>query len=102
MRPCALLSCAQYMHISLGTHSLTRSPVCSQKMLPHDVMARRNFVQSGGLQYIQELAEAHGGELASIVEEINKCFPAEIVQYYSPGYSKTLMDKIDEFTPSFK
>merc|ERR1711871_1188551 len=57
-----------------------------KKMLPHDVMARRNFVQSGGLQYIQELAEAHGGELASIVEEINKCFPAEIVQYYSPGY----------------
>ncbi len=29
---------------------------------------------------------------------INNCYPEEIVQYYSPGYSKTLLSKIDEYT----
>lgn len=68
--------------------------------LPNDVQARRNFVQSGGLQIVQQLNEAVGGQLSEIIEEINKCYPPEIVQYYSPGYSKTLMQRIDEFQPS--
>lgn len=71
-----------------------------KKCLPNDVQARRNFVQSGGLQIVQELNESVGGKLSEIIEDINKCYPAEIVQYYSPGYSKTLMSKIDEFAPS--
>jgi hypothetical protein len=40
-----------------------------------------------------------GTLLTPIIEEINKCFPPEIVEYYSPGYSKTLLNKIDEFEP---
>lgn len=73
-----------------------------KNLLPHDVQARRNFVQSGGLQYIQELAEKYPDTIAPLVEEINKSFPAEIVQYYSPSYSKTLMDKIGDFKQSYK
>lgn len=90
--------------------------------LPNDVAARRNFVQSGGLQVsaaccphapaasahrprlphrqiVQELKESVGGKLTEIIEEINKCYPPEIVQYYSPGYNKALLNKIDEFQP---
>lgn len=29
------------------------------------------------------------------VEQINECFPEEIVQYYSPGYSDTLLQRLD-------
>ena len=35
------------------------------------------------------------------MEEINKSFPAEIVQYYSPSYSKTLLDKIGDLKPTY-
>lgn len=67
--------------------------------LPSDVEARRSFVQSGGLQIVQQLNETEGGKLTPIIEDINKCYPAEIIEYYSPGYSKTLLNKIDEFEP---
>lgn len=31
------------------------------------------------------------------VRQINNCYPPEVVEYYSPSYSKTLLDKIDEY-----
>mmetsp|Transcript_20619 Transcript_20619/g.66139 ORF Transcript_20619/g.66139 Transcript_20619/m.66139 type:complete len:508 (+) Transcript_20619:41-1564(+) len=82
--------------VNILKHVLTQFKRC----LPNDVQARRNFVQSGGLQIVQQLNETVGGKLSEIIEEINACYPPEIVQYYSPGYSKTLMTKIDEFMPS--
>jgi 3-methyladenine DNA glycosylase AlkD len=72
-----------------------------KNLLPHDVQARRNFVQSGGLQFIQELGQKYPDKIGPLSEEINKSFPPEIVQYYSPDYSKTLMDKIDAFKPAY-
>lgn len=69
------------------------------QMLPNDLEARRAFVQNGGLQFLQELDESQT-ELYEYVQQINNCYPAEIVEYYSPDYSKTLMDKIDEFQPA--
>ncbi|KAG5191159.1 hypothetical protein JKP88DRAFT_259642 [Tribonema minus] len=69
-------------------------------LLPHDVDARRAFVQSGGLQYLQELAEGGAGKLEEYISAINACYPPEVVEYYSPNYSKTLLDKIDEFQAS--
>ncbi|KAJ3088534.1 Sperm-associated antigen 6 [Quaeritorhiza haematococci] len=89
------------------------------KILPHDVAARRAFVTSGGLQRVQEIAAAYGSGAASqaghasgvapggalvgtkmgeYIRAINECYPEEIVRYYSPGYSATLLDKIDEYT----
>lgn len=76
------------------------------KVLPHDVTARRAFVTSGGLQRVQEIAaslgQAQGGltgtKMAEYIRTINECYPEEIVRYYSPGYSATLLDKIDEYS----
>ncbi|KAI9104655.1 armadillo-type protein [Phlyctochytrium arcticum] len=96
------------------------------KILPHDVAARRSFVTSGGLQRVQEIANMFAGNTPGIpgtlaqqqavekgaqqgqnaltgtkmgeyIRTINECYPEEIVRYYSPGYSATLLDKIDEY-----
>jgi hypothetical protein len=94
------------------------------KVLPHDVAARRAFVTSGGLAKVQQLASKFGfggvsssvkaggieaateasfesqyvgSKLTEHIRAINECYPEEIVRYYSPGYSTTLLDKIDEY-----
>ena len=67
------------------------------KTLPHDLPARRTFVQSGGLQKIQEIKAAAGSKLREFKEAINALYPQEIVQYYSPDYAETLLKKIDEY-----
>lgn len=69
------------------------------QMLPHELESRRAFVQNGGLQYLQELGEASGGKLTEFIQQINQCYPVEIVEYYSPDYSKALLDKIDDYHP---
>ena len=56
--------------------------------------------QSGGLQFLQELNETVGGKLTEFIVQINNCYPPEVVEYYSPQYSKTLLQKIDEYQPS--
>jgi len=79
------------------------------KILPHDVNARRTFVTTGGLQRVQEIANSFstsgpdgsnalvGTKMGEYIRAINECYPEEIVRYYSPGYSATLLAKIDEF-----
>ena len=81
---------------------LRDSPVKVQKyvlrefaqLFPRDVEARRAFVQSGGLQALQELNEAEGGKLSEFIVQIHNCFPPEVVENYSPNYSKTLLQKV--------
>lgn len=51
------------------------------------------------MMYTQELDETAGGKLSEFVTQINNCYPPEVVEYYSPSYSKTLLDKIDEYVP---
>lgn len=87
------------------------------KILPHDVAARRAFVTSSGLQRVQEIAASYGAsvniqpgqlgqqqnalagtKLGDYIRAINECYPEEIVRYYSPGYSATLLEKIDEYS----
>lgn len=67
------------------------------KVLPNDVAARRAFVTSGGLQKLQEIKAEPGSKLAEYIELINNCYPPEIVKYYSPGYSQTLLESIDKY-----
>lgn len=71
------------------------------KILPHDVAARRSFVTCGGLQRIQEIAASYkdgnaltGTKLGEAIRTINECYPEEIVRYFSPGYSATLLEKV--------
>ena len=65
------------------------------KVLPHDVAARRSFVTSGGLQKVLELQPEPGSKLADFVNAIKEVYPPEIVDYYSPNYSKQLLDMLD-------
>merc|ERR1711976_823269 len=69
------------------------------KVLPNDLNARRSFVQSGGLQKIQEVKADVGSKLHDYIDEINMLYPPEIVQYYSPNYADALLKKMDEFNP---
>jgi hypothetical protein len=75
------------------------------KILPHDVTSRRAFVTCGGLQRVQDIAAIQnqanalvGTKLGEHIRSINECYPEEIVRYYSPGYSNTLLDKIEEYS----
>jgi hypothetical protein len=71
------------------------------------------FVTSGGLKKIQEIRSEPGSALQEHIHEINKvsqkriasfnlfkCFPEEIVRYYSPGYSEALLQRVEGFKPS--
>lgn len=49
---------------------------------------------------MQELNETVGGKLSEYIVLINNCYPPEVVEYYSPNYSKTLLQKIDEYQPT--
>jgi len=65
------------------------------KILPHDVAARRSFVMSGALQKILELQPEPGAQLGDMIRAITECYPKEIIDYYSPSYSKQLLDQLD-------
>lgn len=75
-------------------------------MYPLDHILRRHQGKAGKLppkpvssRFPQELNETVGGKLEEYIHAINGCYPPEIVEYYSPNYSKILLDKIDEFQP---
>lgn len=60
---------------------------------------QQNKTQERNNSPTQELNETVGGKLEEYIHAINGCYPPEIVEYYSPNYSKVLLDKIDEFQP---
>jgi len=66
------------------------------KVLPNDRMAKRSFVQSGGLQLVQELRETVGGELTEIIDSISACYPQAVVEYYSSAYADKLLQMLDD------
>jgi hypothetical protein len=66
--------------------------VCVQ-VLSADQSARRSFVQTGGLQLVQQIP-ATDAAVAELVDAINSNFPPEVVQYCSPGFSATLADRV--------
>jgi len=66
------------------------------KVLPNDLNARRSFVQSGGLQKIQEVKCEVGTKLYDNIDEINSYYPQDIVNYYSPDYADSLLAKLDD------
>lgn len=154
--------------MKLGPHTPPAPTRPAQQVLANDAAGRSQFVHSGGLAAVQQLAEAPGSKLKvrwllgvltgrhqpaphlpacpqhlpcrsrpclrachvtaqqpagaaaphsnllpprgstpiptnlhltlacqEAVEIINSCFPEEIVRYYSPSYSKQLLDKLD-------
>eukprot|EP00063_Salmo_salar_P037781 XP_014012616.1 PREDICTED: sperm-associated antigen 6-like [Salmo salar] len=69
------------------------------QVLPHDSKARRLFVTSGGLKKVQEIKADPGSALQEYINSINNCYPEEIVRYYSPGYSETLLARVEKYQP---
>ncbi|XP_047993738.1 sperm-associated antigen 6-like isoform X2 [Leguminivora glycinivorella] len=69
------------------------------KILPNDARARRLFVTTGALKRIQEIDTVPGTSLKEYINIINSCFPEEIVRYYTPGFSDSLLDRVEAFTP---
>ncbi|KAF3836012.1 hypothetical protein F7725_028570 [Dissostichus mawsoni] len=62
--------------------------------------ARRLFVTSGGLKKLQEIEAEPGSPLQDHINNINSCFPEEIVRYYSPGYSEVLLERLERYQPA--
>ncbi|XP_032520539.2 sperm-associated antigen 6-like isoform X1 [Danaus plexippus] len=69
------------------------------KILPNDARARRLFVTTGALKKIQEIDTVPGTSLKEYINIINSCFPEEIVRYYTPGFSDSLLDRVEAYTP---
>jgi 3-methyladenine DNA glycosylase AlkD len=68
------------------------------KVLPNQPAARKSLVQSRGLAKIQELrTDDKNSKLQEYISTINSCYPPEIVAYYSPDYSDTLLKKLESF-----
>ena len=65
------------------------------KVLANDPPGRSQFVHSGGLAAVQQMAEAPGSKLKESVDIINSCYPEEVVRYYSPSYSQQLLQKLE-------
>ncbi|OXA51163.1 Sperm-associated antigen 6 [Folsomia candida] len=56
---------------------------------------------SGGLRKIQELLTPDCPDiLREHIQLINSCFPPDIVNYFSPDYPQTLLDRIDQYAPT--
>ncbi|KAF0984456.1 hypothetical protein FDP41_000355 [Naegleria fowleri] len=66
-----------------------------EALLPDDVEAKKRFVQSKGLQKLQ-LIKTDDEALQESIKFINNLYPDELVKYYTPGYDKELLQKIDE------
>ncbi|MCO5560205.1 hypothetical protein L7F22_013815 [Adiantum nelumboides] len=71
------------------------------KVLPNDADARTRFVTSGGFEKLQKLQPLEpGSELKEHIDKINTYYPIELVHYYSPGYSETLLQKLTGTKPA--
>jgi len=69
------------------------------KVLPHDAKARRLFTTSGGLKKVQEMTAEEGSELSQHIAAVRRCFPDEILKYYSPNYNEQLLETLESFNP---
>ena len=69
------------------------------KNLKSNIGDKKNFVQNGGLQKLQELKTKLSEPLKEKIDEINSFYPEEIVKYYSPDYGSQLLQKIENYNP---
>lgn len=64
------------------------------KIVPDNIEEKKRLVASKGLAELQLIEAEPGSELKDAIDLINSCYPEEVVQYYSPGYSEVLIAKI--------
>lgn len=67
------------------------------KILPKNPSYKKSFIKSGCLKYLQEIKNCEDSTKFELeISSINNSFPEDIINYYTPGYSETLIKKIDE------
>ncbi|GAW81075.1 PF16 protein [Plasmodium gonderi] len=67
------------------------------KILPKNPTYKKSFIKSGCLKYLQEIKNSDEAKKIEMeINTINKSFPEDIINYYTPGYSETLIKKIDQ------
>jgi hypothetical protein len=91
-------TCWTDLFVLHNVHHLSSDPACMcapplscvilqvGKVLANDPAGRSQFVHSGGLAAVQQMAEAPDSKLKEAVDIINSCYPEEVVRYYSPSY----------------
>lgn len=55
---------------------------------------KTTFVQSGGLQIVQELGEEPDSPFHDVTMRVVSNFPEELVNRYSPAYNRALLEKL--------
>jgi hypothetical protein len=80
------------------------------KVLPNNPQARKSFVTTRGLARLQEVKAMENSNkqnakpdedgsdinLTELISVINSCYPADIVQFYSPNYAETLINRLGD------
>ncbi|KND05192.1 uncharacterized protein SPPG_00853 [Spizellomyces punctatus DAOM BR117] len=61
-------------------------------------LAQQQALERGSVTVQQGANALTGTKMGEYIRTINECYPEEIVRYYSPGYSTTLLEKIDEYS----
>lgn len=64
------------------------------KHLKNNKEEQKDFMNSGGLQKLQELRKKVDEVLKAKIDEINVYYPPHVVQYFSPDYAASLLEKI--------
>jgi hypothetical protein len=62
------------------------------KVVPEDAIQRRQLVAGGGLKTILSLDSGGDPGVEELVDAICDSYPVEVVEFCSPGYSKTLAE----------
>lgn len=65
-------------------------------ILPHNVGARKAFMQTGLLQRVQDIKRTAGPKVQESIAKINACFPPEAVKFSDKEYASELLAKIDD------
>lgn len=106
---CTTLYCATLHHKShtLAHQSRIQYQLCSH-MIGYNILLQSNRLcsrwslfsnrSSSPLTHLSLTNNFHVHILHGL--QINNCYPPEVVEYYSPNYSKTLLQKIDEYQPA--
>lgn len=70
------------------------------KVLPKDPAARRLFITTGSLKKVQEIRTEPGSHLYEYITLINSCFPDDVIRFYTPGFSDSILERIDLYQPT--
>lgn len=91
------LEALEPVFIKCPTNLAKYSIIQFSKILPNNSTYKKSFIKSGCLQRLQEIKNSEEGKKIEMeINLINQSFPDDIINFYTPGYSETLIKRIDE------